>query len=60
MKNPVMKPVLNYEAEDAFKKGKNILIFDQSTKELIHLNACKNKSFSVEAFTRMEYLFYIV
>ena len=60
MKNPIMKPVHSYEAEEAFKKGKNILIFDQATKEIIHLNACKNKNFLISAFTRPEYLYYII
>lgn len=56
----VMKPVPNYEAEQAFKKGKNILVLDQTTNELIYLNSCNNQNFIVSAFTRIEYLFYIV
>ena len=54
-----MKPVENYEAEAAFKNGKHIFVIDDSTKELIYLNAQTNKNFIVNIFSQPGYTYYI-
>ena len=54
-----MKPIESFEAELEFKKGKPIFVFDITTKELIHLNKCKNRNFILNVFTQPYYLFYI-
>ena len=54
-----MKPVESYEAEQAFKEGKHILVLNLHTKEIIYLNSCKNQNYIVDMFTRSENLFYI-
>ena len=54
-----MKPVENYEAETAFKKGKTIYIVDKSTAELFILNDIKNPNFLSGAFLNWNYVYYI-
>lgn len=56
----VFKPVENYEAEQAFKKERTVLLFDKDTNEIIYLNSCPNRNFVVEAFTQIKYLYYVI
>lgn len=53
-----MRPIDNYEAERAFKEGKQVFVLNKATKELTDLSRVSVKSYIVEAFTRPENLFY--
>ena len=53
-----MRPIDNYEAEKAYKDGKQIFVLNRITRELTDLSRVKNRSFIVEIFTRPENLFY--
>lgn len=53
-----MKPIDNYEAERAYKEGKQIFVLNRMTAELTDLTRVMNRSAIVEAFTRPENIFY--
>lgn len=57
-KGKTMKPIDNYEAERAFKEGKQIFVLNRATAELTDLTRVRNRSAIVEAFTRPENIFY--
>ncbi len=53
-----MKPIDNFEAERAYKEGKQVFVLNKATKELTDLSRVSVKSYIVEAFTRPENIFF--
>ena len=55
----VMEPVEIYDAEEAYKKGRPVFVFDLDNNELIHINKIENKNAIMKYFTQPCYLYYI-
>ena len=53
-----MKPIDNFEAERAYKDGKQVFVLNRQTAELTDLTRVRNRSAIVEAFTRPENVFF--
>ena len=54
-----MKPVEIFDAERAYKEGKQIFMLDRSNNELIHINRISNKNAVLNMFSQPYYLFYV-